>query len=65
MRFSKRTLTTALGATALSTLLMTSAMAQTVNITILGVGDIYNFDAEDGRGGMARLNAVALAERAA
>ncbi len=65
MKFSKHAFTTALGATALSTLLMTSAMAQTVNITILGIGDIYNFDEEDGRGGMARLNAIALAERAA
>ncbi len=65
MKFSKRVFTTALSATALSTLLMTSAMAQTVNITILGIGDIYNFDEEDGRGGMARLNAIALAERAA
>jgi 2',3'-cyclic-nucleotide 2'-phosphodiesterase (5'-nucleotidase family) len=41
------------------------AFAETVNITILGVGDIYNFQEEDGRGGFARLNAVAKAERAA
>ncbi len=66
MKFSARnTFTMALGATALSTMLMTSAMAQTVNITILGIGDIYNFADERGRGGMARLNAVARAERAA
>ncbi|HHL21215.1 MAG TPA: bifunctional metallophosphatase/5'-nucleotidase [Aliiroseovarius sp.] len=42
------------------------AMAQqTVELTILGVGDIYNFADHKGRGGVARLNAVALAERAA
>jgi len=64
MKLSARSLTMALGATALSTILMSGAYAQTVNITILGIGDIYNFDEEDGRGGMARLNAVALAERA-
>ncbi len=38
---------------------------QKIKITILGVGDIYNFDAHKGRGGFARLNAVAKAERAA
>ncbi len=36
-----------------------------IRITILGVGDIYDFDARKGRGGVARLNAVARAERAA
>ena len=41
------------------------AMAETVKITLLGVGDIYNYAEEDGRGGFARLNAVAKAERAA
>ena len=65
MKFSTRSFTTVLGATALSTMLMTSAMAQTVNITILGIGDIYNFAEEDGRGGVARLNAIARAEREA
>ncbi|MCF6271574.1 MAG: bifunctional metallophosphatase/5'-nucleotidase [Rhodobacteraceae bacterium] len=64
MKLPLRPVTMALGATALSTLLMTSAMAQTVNITILGIGDIYNFAEEDGRGGVARLNAVARDERA-
>ncbi len=38
---------------------------ETVKLTILGVGDIYAFDAHRGRGGVARLNAVARAERAA
>lgn len=50
---------------------MTSALvaaplgAETVKLTLLGVGDVYNFAEEDGRGGFARLNAVAKAERAA
>ena len=39
--------------------------AETVKLTLLGVGDVYNFEEEDGRGGFARLNAVAKAERAA
>lgn len=39
--------------------------AEPVKITFLGVGDIYDFDGEDGQGGFARLNAVARAERAA
>ena len=37
-----------------------AAQAQTVTITFLGVGDMYQFDV-----GYARVNAVALAERAA
>ncbi len=41
------------------------ASGETVKITLLGIGDIYNFQEEDGRGGFARLNAVARAERAA
>lgn len=41
------------------------AGAETVKLTLLGVGDVYNFEEEDGRGGFARLNAVAKAERAA
>ncbi len=41
------------------------ATADEVKITFLGVGDVYNFEEEDGRGGFARLNAVARAERAA
>lgn len=42
-----------------------AAADQTVKLTFLGVGDTYNFLEEDGRGGFARLNAVARAERAA
>ena len=29
--------------------------AETVKLTLLGVGDVYNFEEEDGRGGFARL----------
>jgi len=42
-----------------------SAFAEPVKITLLGIGDIYNFADDNGRGGFARLNAVAKAERAA
>lgn len=42
-----------------------TVQAETVKLTLLGVGDVYNFEEEDGRGGFARLNAVARAERAA
>lgn len=41
------------------------AMAEPVKLTFLGVGDVYNFGGDGTRGGFARLNAVALAERAA
>lgn len=46
-------------------LMAAPAGAETVKLTLLGVGDVYNFEEEDGRGGFARLNAVAKAERAA
>ena len=55
-------------ASALAILAVLSAAplsAETVKLTLLGVGDVYNFAEEDGRGGFARLNAVAKAERAA
>jgi 5'-nucleotidase / UDP-sugar diphosphatase len=39
--------------------------AETVKLTLLGVGDIYNFEDDNGRGGFARVNAVAKAERTA
>ena len=55
----------ALFALILSTVLVPAARAETVKITLLGVGDIYNFDGGKTRGGLARLNAVARAERAA
>ena len=41
------------------------ALAENVKITVLGVGDIYKFDGGKSRGGVARLNAVARAEKAA
>ena len=41
------------------------AGAESVKLTLLGVGDVYNFEENKGRGGFARLNAVAKAERAA
>ncbi|HHB81301.1 MAG TPA: hypothetical protein ENK83_06095, partial [Aliiroseovarius sp.] len=44
---------------------LTAQEAQEIKLTILGVGDIYNFADHHGRGGVARLNAVAAAERAA
>ncbi len=58
------------GALALSTIALAAGFgapvsAETVKLTILGVGDVYEFDADHGRGGFARLNAVAKAERAA
>ncbi len=43
----------------------TAAQAETVKITFLGVGDVYNFDGGKTRGGLARMNAVAKAEKAA
>ena len=46
-------------------LMASAAQAETVKLTLLGVGDVYNFEEEDGRGGFARLNSVARAERAA
>ena len=38
--------------------------AENIKLTIFGVGDIYNFADDRGRGGFARVNAVARAERA-
>ena len=48
-------------------LLATAApvLAEPVKITLLGVGDVYNFAGVGGQGGFAKLNAVARAERAA
>ncbi|MBC7739108.1 MAG: 5'-nucleotidase C-terminal domain-containing protein [Candidatus Saccharibacteria bacterium] len=41
------------------------ALAEPVKITLLGVGDVYNFAGAGAQGGFAKLNAVARAERAA
>ena len=54
-----------LGAAGLVALDGGAALAETVKLTLLGVGDVYNYAEEDGRGGFPRLNAVAKAERAA
>lgn len=54
-----------LGTAALAALTAFSAAADEVKLTLLGVGDVYNYAEEGGRGGFARLNAVAKAERAA
>ena len=54
-----------IGTSAMAMSLAAPAMAEIVKLTIFGVGDIYEFDGDGGRGGVARLNAVAKAERAA
>ena len=54
-----------LGATSLVALTAAPGFAETVKLTLLGVGDVYNYAESDGRGGFPRLNAVAKAERAA
>jgi 5'-nucleotidase/UDP-sugar diphosphatase len=41
------------------------AKAAPVKITLMGAGDVYQFDGGRTRGGVARLNAVAKAEKAA
>lgn len=61
----RRTAVALAGATALCTLALTPAFAETVKLTIFGVGDIYEFAGDGTRGGFARLNAVAKAEKAA
>ena len=53
------------GSSVLAASAIAPAIAEEVKLTILGVGDVYNFSDKNGRGGFARLNAVALAERAA
>ncbi|MBK6468275.1 MAG: bifunctional metallophosphatase/5'-nucleotidase [Rhodobacter sp.] len=58
---SRRLIAAVLGTTCLAA----PVSAETVKLTLLGVGDVYNFEEENGRGGFARLNAVARAERAA
>ncbi len=45
--------------------LASGSCAETVTLTLLGVGDIYNFAGDGSRGGFARLNAVVKAERLA
>ncbi len=64
-RYGRRAAGMLLGAGILAVGTAFSAGAETVRLTILGVGDIYEFADKKGRGGVARLNAVARAERAA
>ncbi len=52
------------GAAALCAAAFSPVQAETVKLTILGVGDIYNFAGVKDAGGFARLNAVAKAEKA-
>ncbi len=52
------------GAIALGAATFGAAQAETVKLTILGVGDIYKFAGTKDGGGFARLNAVARAEKA-
>lgn len=52
------------GTAALAAAVLAPAKAETVKLTILGVGDIYNFSGVKDSGGFARLNAVAKAEKA-
>ncbi len=59
-RHANRLAALLLGATALTAGALPAA-AETVKLTILGVGDVYNFQETHGRGGFARLNAVAEA----
>ncbi len=61
----KRLLAAALSAAVLIGGGLAPAFAEEVKITVLGVGDIYNFDSGKVRGGFARLNALAKQERAA
>jgi 5'-nucleotidase/UDP-sugar diphosphatase len=61
----RRLSTVLLGASAIGALMSTAATAESVKVTILGVGDTYSFSDDGGRGGFARINAVAKAERAA
>ncbi len=60
----KRSAAMLLSATAMSLAAFAPAFAETVKLTILGVGDTYNFEGGKARGGIARLNAVVRAERA-
>ena len=65
MTFQARSMAALLGGATFAALGALGASAETVKLTLLGVGDVYNYEEEDGRGGFARLNAVAKAERAA
>ncbi len=61
MSFSMRLIVVLMGASCLAG----PVGADTIKLTLLGVGDVYNFAGNGTQGGFARLNAVAKAERAA
>ncbi len=65
MTMHMRALAGVIGAAVLGAVLGAPAMAETVKLTLLGIGDIYNFAGDGDQGGFARLNAVAKAEKAA
>lgn len=66
MRLHFKRLATALaGATVLTAAALSPALAETIELTILGAGDLYNFAGVKDRGGFARLNTVAKQEAAA
>ena len=60
-----KVLAAVMGSVLAVTALTGPALAEPVKITLLGVGDVYNFAGNGAQGGFARLNAVARAERAA
>ncbi len=65
MTFNGKISALLISATALGSTLALPVAAEQVKLTLFGVGDLYEFDGDDGRGGFARVNAVAVAERAA
>ncbi|MCR4282260.1 MAG: metallophosphoesterase, partial [Bauldia sp.] len=65
LTFTRKMAGMVLCAAALGAATLAQGHAETVKLTILGVGDIYNFEGVKDRGGFARLNAVARAEKAA
>ena len=65
MASTKKGIGTLIGAAAMAMMAAAGAGAETVKLTIIGIGDIYEYDGDGTRGGFARLNAVVKAERAA
>lgn len=65
MRTVVMRLVAALMGIAASTAMTAPSLAEDIKITVVGVGDIYDFEGAGERGGFARLNAVARAEKAA
>ncbi|MCV2868286.1 5'-nucleotidase C-terminal domain-containing protein [Defluviimonas sp. WL0002] len=65
MKSARSSIAGIMGAAALVALGAGAVGAETVKLTIVGIGDIYDYDGDGTRGGFARLNAVVKAERAA